>query len=213
MPRTKPDSRHHHGQLREALILAGLELMQSGGPDALTLRKCAALAGVSHAAPAHHFHGLISLKAAIVARGYRIFTQTMRDARDKAADEPRARLDAVCAGYIAFSRAHPALFKFMFRRHEYAPGDIDAVTMAELDRESTAAYLVLRAACAPFAHPDGDNVNTETLVWSLVHGYAMLFGDAQNRTSPAGYTPEFSRILAGLHLALKPDSDRQTSKG
>ncbi len=213
MPDTRPPLRHHHGQLREALILAGLELMQSGGADALTLRKCAALTGVSHAAPAHHFHGLVSLKAAIVARCYRIFTQTMQAARDKAPPDPHAQLDAVCAGYIAFSRAHPALFKFMFRRHDYAPGDIDAVTMAELDRESTAAYLVLRTACAPFADPDGDNVNTETLVWSLVHGYAMLFGDAQNRTSPAGYTPEFSRILAGLHLTLKPDNDRQPPKG
>ena len=77
---------HHHGNLREALIIAGLELMEEGGPDALTLRKCAKRAGVSHAAPAHHFNGLTGLKAAIVARGHRLFSDFIRKAGAEASD-------------------------------------------------------------------------------------------------------------------------------
>jgi DNA-binding transcriptional regulator YbjK len=51
----------HHGNLRAALVSAGIELLEEGGLEALTLRKCAARAGVSHAAPAHHFEGLQGL--------------------------------------------------------------------------------------------------------------------------------------------------------
>ena len=69
MPDKQPKKPHHHGNLREALIRAGLVRLEKDGPDAMTLRKCAARAGGPHAAPAHHFNGLISIKGAITARG------------------------------------------------------------------------------------------------------------------------------------------------
>ena len=62
-----PRTAHHHGDLRQALVAAGIELLDEGGLAALTLRRCAARAGVSHAAPAHHFKGLRGLLTAIVA--------------------------------------------------------------------------------------------------------------------------------------------------
>lgn len=192
--------RHHHGDLREALILAGMEILEEGGPDALTLRKCAARAGVSHAAPAHHFKGLLSLKTAIVARGHSLFAEKMRTEARNAAPDPRSQLEAICLGYVAFSRDHKALFKFMFQPHDFVPEDVDATTRDEVMRESAASYQILRDACAPFEHPGGNPIATETMVWSLVHGYAMLFCDGNSYTPAGGQTPEITEILPRLNL-------------
>ncbi len=193
-------SPHHHGNLREALILAGLELLESGGPDALTLRKCAAHAGVSHAAPAHHFNGLISLKGAIIARGHVMFSETMQAASTVAEPSPQAQLNAICEGYLTFARTHSALFKFMFQPHGKPFDAIDAVTMAELEVSSSTSYGILRNACGPFESESGDRRGIETMIWSLVHGYAMLFGDSNSASPPGQSTPEFSKILPKLRL-------------
>ena len=186
--------KHHHGDLREALITAGIELMEAGGPAALSLRKCAATAGVSHAAPAHHFNGIVSLKAAIVARSYKIFTESMQ-AHRQGVGEPRARLVAICEGYLAFSRQHRALFQFMFQPFAQDMAQINAQVLADLEKHSSAAYAELADACAPFAPVAGQAGGTEALVWSLVHGYAMLFTTAPEGRTPLGTPPDFAQIL------------------
>ena len=210
---------HHHGNLREALIVAGLDLMEQGGADSLTLRKCAKRAGVSHAAPAHHFNGMISLQAAIVARGHRLFSQAMQQASAEAkaagGDTPYDHLLAICNGYISFARAHTAVFKFMFRPHDIDVEKLDALTREELLRDSVASYQILREACAPFEHsPPADasgtdaatsastnaSTGTEIMVWSLVHGYAMLFCGPAKTPTPPHSIPDFSQILPKLEL-------------
>ncbi len=191
--------KHHHGALREALIAAGIELMEAGGPAALSLRKCAARAGVSHAAPAHHFNGIVSLKAAIMARSFRMFTETMRTHR-AGAGTPRARLLAICEGYLAFARRHRALFQFMFQPFAEDRAQINAPVMAELEAHSGAAFQELAEACAPFEPVAGQAGGTEALVWSLVHGYAMLFATAPEGGTPIGTPPDFADILPDFPL-------------
>lgn len=159
---------HHHGDLRNALIAAGLEILDESGRPALTLRACAAHAGVSHAAPAHHFDGLPGLLAAIVERGFQIFADTMIAHRDRAPDKPRARLLAICEGYLDFAATHPALFTLMFNAGQDIP------QMEEGPRKPSAAYEVLRDACAPFELVSPHPQSTEMMVWSLVHGLASL---------------------------------------
>lgn len=184
MDQTAP---YHQGNLREALIVAGMGLLRDGGIAGLTLRRAAARAGVSHAAPAHHFNGLPGLLTAIAARAFRQFCTAMEEARDAAGPEPFARLDGICAGYLAFSRDHAGLFHLMFLSAEVDRGD------AELREVSTGAYLILRECCLPFADPDAlDDLMLETGVWSLVHGYALLrFGQLR----PG---PPFRDLLARL---------------
>ncbi len=191
---------HHHGDLREALILAGITLLEEGGIDALTLRKCAAKAGVSHAAPAHHFNGLVSLKAAIVARCYRLFSDTMLAHKNNADATPRAQLLAVCEGYLAFNRAHKPLFQIMFQPKPEGLDQVNPDIMEELNAESTAAFMILSAVCAPFAPVGGHDQGTEVMVWSLVHGYAVLFANQPGGETPAGAPPEFACILPDLPL-------------
>lgn len=196
----KPDKPHHHGDLRAALIRAALDIIETGGPDALSLRKCAARAGVSHAAPAHHFKGVYSLKAAVIARGHRLFAETMIQHRNQAKPTPQDQLAAIARGYVAFARTHDALFKFMFQPHDYHPEKIDSVTAAEIETASAESYGILRQGCAPFDHASGNPVATETMIWSLVHGYALLFSQSDRIGPTADPIPEITDILPPLML-------------
>lgn len=160
---------HHHGDLKRALVQAGIELLEEGGLEALSLRKCAARAGVSHAAPAHHFDGISGLTAAIAEQGFVIFSKYMQDEVDAALQEPRPRLYGICRGYLQFGLDHAGLLRVMFGEHglaQHAPTN---------GREEANAYLILRDVCAPFV-PDGmDNKVVEMQVWSLIHGFTMLY--------------------------------------
>lgn len=166
-------SRHRRADLRAALIEAGVALIAEGGPDALSIRGVAARAQVSHAAPAHHFASLAHLRTAIVAEGYKQFTEAMENeiatvaARD-GADDPRQAALAACVGYLRFAHGAPALFQLMHGGAAVLKDDPD------FKREATASYEVLRRVCAPLAHGPAGPEGTERLVWSLVHGFATL---------------------------------------
>ena len=164
----KPEHQQHHGNLREALILAGLELLEEGGLSALTLRKCAQRAGVTHAAPAHHFDGLGGLKSAIATRGYAIFEQMMREGIETAGTGKRAQLLGACRGYIRFAAEHGALFNLIFAHPDTFPEDPERQSAAASARE------VLTDACSHIAHGPAGSGSTEVAVWSLVHGFAKL---------------------------------------
>jgi len=168
---TPPDTRkpRRHGNLREALIDAGIDLLDQGGLPALTLRKCAAKAGVSHAAPAHHFDGLDGLILAIATRGFTQFTAYMRTHRENAGDTDAAKLRAILDGYIKFTADHPALFTLMFGAR------IDIAPDPDLSQAAGDAYQTLAETCAPFSTDrDGNSRSLEILVWSMCHGFASL---------------------------------------
>ena len=174
---------------RDALIEAGLSLLIEGGPEGLTLRRAAARAGVSHAAPAHHFNGLPGLQTAIATRAFALFTETMIRHRDAAEPTPFARLLAICDGYLDFAAQRAGLFHVMFN----CP-DLDH-TDAALQSESAKAYGVLREGCLPFS--GGPDLVTEGLVWSSVHGYAML-DFKQDGRQMGEVPPPFRSLLARL---------------
>jgi len=164
---------HHHGNLRSALVQAGIDLLEEGGLPALTLRKCAAKAGVSHAAPAHHFNGLDGLKAAIAQEAFRRFSASMLTAAEAGDPSPRGRLKSICRGYLHFGQAHPALLQMIFG---VTPEEMEAAaTDTPGDHEKgTNAYQILSEACAPFVPAGTDPRIVEIQVWSLAHGFTLL---------------------------------------
>ena len=164
----KPHNQQHHGNLREALIMAGLELLEEGGLPALTLRKCAQRAGVSHAAPAHHFDGLGALKSAIATRGYATFELLMKEGIEAGGTDKDDQLLGVCRGYIRFATEHSALFNLMFAHPDTFPEDPERLQAA------AAARKILTDACSHIAHGSGGSGTTEVAVWSLAHGFAKL---------------------------------------
>jgi AcrR family transcriptional regulator len=170
----KPDDAYQHGNLREALIQAGLKLLSEGGLEKLSLRAAAQLAGVSHAAPYRHFRDKDALVAAIAEQGFLLLTARMQEEekRVSASDLP-ARLSAIGVGYVAFAIEHPGYFRVIF-------GGLaceDAIT-PELQAAGNAAFQVLRGlvgeGVASGVLRAGDPDEMALAAWSLVHGLGML---------------------------------------
>jgi AcrR family transcriptional regulator len=179
--------------LRDMLIASGLALLEEGGIQGLTLRKCAARAGVSHAAPAHHFAGLPGLLTAMAGRAFALFHQAMEAEIARAEAAPRARLQATCAGYLTFAAQHAGLFHLMFVSPEVNRADPEVIP------HSARAYLLLREACLPFSSSGVPDVTLEISVWSLVHGYATLgFLGQIDRNRPIPQSPGFDACLNRL---------------
>ncbi len=162
---------YHHGNLRAALVQAGLAILEADGLDGLSLRACAARAGVSHAAPRNHFDGLRGLIGAITAEGFRRHAAAMRaDVTDGMARE--LRLIAVLRGYHRFATENPALYKLMFSRGWQGEKD------AELLDAAASSYGVLEEIArdlswTPAAGAGGEE-ETRMMLWSFAHGFADL---------------------------------------
>ena len=161
---------YHHGQLRDALLAAGTTILDRDGFERLSLRACAAEAGVSHAAPNHHFGNLAGLSTALATLAFERFVATIEAEQAAAGSEAAARLRAAGRGYVTFAKRHPGLFRLMFDRHRLNWQD------AALSAAADAAYTQLLETVAPFADPS-DRTTLDRLaltVWSTVHGYAHL---------------------------------------
>ncbi|KUP93711.1 TetR/AcrR family transcriptional regulator [Tritonibacter horizontis] len=200
MSRDTSKPRHHHGDLRNALVQAGIDLLEDGGIEALTLRKCAARAGVSHAAPAHHFGGLPGLRAAIAEEGFRIFSSYMQEARRQGDPSARGQLKSICRGYLRFGLDHAGILTVIFGNQGLAslvPGR---------NQETADAYQILREVCAPFVPEGGHCRVIEFQVWSLIHGFTLLclageFGPPRQALE----TGVFDQVIALLEHLGPPD--------
>ncbi|MGB8313519.1 MAG: WHG domain-containing protein [Aestuariivirga sp.] len=156
---------YHHGDLRGALVRAGRDILEAGGMAALTLRACARKAGVSHAAPQHHFATVADLLGEIAASGFEDFVRTL-DEQAGPETKPAARLTAMGRAYVGFAAARPAIYQLMF-------GAKVPQRPARLQDAMTAAWIQLEAAVKAVAGPDDVDAKA-TQVWSLVHGFSML---------------------------------------
>src|ERR1700754_1960907 len=100
---------YHHGDLRRALIDAARRVLEQEGPAALSLRAVAREAGVSPAAPYHHFKDKGELLDAVADQGWAMLSQVMSEALTK-----KGELSPVVVSYICFAREHPALYRVMY---------------------------------------------------------------------------------------------------
>ena len=168
---------YHHGALREALLAAAEALLLEQGVDAFTLRACARRAGVSHAAPAHHFGDARGLLTAFATVGFERMAALMQRYRDAAPEDPVLRLQAVGRAYIDFALANRAHFQLMFGSDRLDPGDalLLAAGRATADMLGQAMTAVMEARRLPAA-----SLPTRLLLaWSAVHGYATLVTEGQ----------------------------------
>jgi len=194
--------KYHHGDLRAALIDAGLAELEHKGLEALSLRSIAARVGVSHTAPKNHFDGLRGLLTAIATVGFERHAAEMR--RGVEHHPPgKARLDAAGNGYVRFALDNPELFKLMFSSTLCDADD------PELKRAAWQSYEVLRSVAHGLdwdkADAPGSPWRTEWMLWSMVHGYAMLLIEGQIRRDDDG-APLFSvdELMPGF--GFRPDS-------
>lgn len=183
LPPTKPGKSYHHGDLKNALLAAGIALLEAEGQPGLTLRSLAAKVGVSHTAPKNHFGSLRGLLTAIATEGF-IRHAAFMQAGVRAATGRKDRLTAAMQGYVRFARAHPHLFGLMFS------AELCDWTDPMLGAAATQSYAVLinisKGLDWDKATAPGAARRTEMMLWSLVHGYATLALSGQFAGGPAG---------------------------
>ncbi len=207
---------YHHGELYRALLDAGDRLLHEFGLRGFTLRACARLAGVSHAAPRHHFGDVTGFLTAIAARGFKRLSVTLAEEIARApslADE----FIATTRAYAGFAEQNPEHFRIMFRSDLL---DTDSprlrhyigVTLTELTN------VILRQRGEPEIRVEelNDKVKAETLLediligWAHIHGLAHLGMEGQLRMVPAHLHDQLidraSRRLS--HLLQEDDRDR-----
>jgi len=169
----KNEAPYHHGALREALLLAAEQVLERDGLAGLTLRAVAREAGVSHAAPKHHFGDLTGLVSELAAIGFRQFGAAM--AACDAASSPLERLVARPKAYVAYAQAHPGMYSLMFRTERL---DLSRPSLREAAETSFASLA--NAIGAMRREPiSGDLLTLDqaaaiALAWSMVHGFTML---------------------------------------
>jgi AcrR family transcriptional regulator len=180
---------YHHRHLRQALLDAALRAIADRGPAALSLRDLARMAGVSHAAPAHHFRDKADLLTALATDGFLKLDATLRAA------QPRGFLE-VGVAYVRFAVEQRAYFEVMYRPELYHRDDPALVAA----REAAGRSLYPLAARSRGAPPDSaEALNAAIAAWSLVHGLATLWL-AGNLPPALGDDPEVvaRRVAAQL---------------
>ncbi|MGA8550141.1 MAG: TetR/AcrR family transcriptional regulator [Stellaceae bacterium] len=198
-----PDGRrgYHHGNLREALIQAALDLIAKKGPAGFTFADAARSAGVSPAAPYRHFRDRDALIADVARRGFELFAAHLDRAWDDGRPEPFAAFESVGRAYLAFARGEPAYYSAMFEAGLSFDGD------PALRQAADRSFAVLRRAsetlCARLPlEKRPPSLMMSLHVWALAHGIASLFarGDGGRRRLPM--TPE-DLLEAGMLIYLR----------
>lgn len=171
---------YHHGNLRAALLDAGEAELAETGPEAFSLRRVAKRAGVSHAAPAHHFGGARGLLAALATRGFERLVASQDARRADAPDTPEGRLMADGLGYVDFALEHTALFRLCFSSALPDPADPALADAGEgAFMRMVRAVADVTGAMPDFVSPEG--MATPLRVWAGTHGIADLMAGGKMR--------------------------------
>lgn len=181
---------YHHGNLKEALLQAALDLIAQKGAAGFTFADAARAAGVSPAAPYRHFRDRDELLSSIAQRGFEQFEAQLGAAWDDGRPDTVSAFERVGKAYLAFAREEPAFYSAMFESGvpvESSPGLLSASERAFGVMRSAAERL---AALAPSGTPRPPALMMALHIWSMAHGVASLFarGDAARRKLPM--TPE-----------------------
>ncbi|OMB97162.1 TetR family transcriptional regulator [Mycobacterium sp. NS-7484] len=154
---------YHHGDLKTVILQQAATLVAERGADGISLRELARAAGVSHAAPAHHFTDRRGLFTALATEGFELLAAALTDARPQFIDAAKA--------YVRFALDHPGHYEVMFDKSLYDDTDPDLVAA------SSAAGAELNRGVGTLADPKAvdDPVGAALAAWSLVHGFSMLW--------------------------------------
>lgn len=194
------EERYHHGDLRRALLEAATDLLEEHGPEGVTLRATARRAGVSHAAPYHHFADKAHLIEALAIRGFEAFAEALERAAGDPDANPLERLRATGVAYVRFAVERPALFRLMNRPELRSAGPLSDREPGPVERAARASYRVLeegiRASQQAGLIEAGDARPHALAAWSLVHGLAVLAMDGLIDDGPP--TPAEAERLAAM---------------
>jgi len=207
-PRTKSKSgpkrsAYHHGDLRHQLLAAAEEIILERGVDGFTLREAARRAGVSPAAPAHHFGDARGLLTEVALLGFRDFGRALEQADQAGGSDPTQRLQRQGLAYVRFALENPARFQLMFRHDKHDK------TNEEFVNVSKHAYGVLEGAIrAATGTAESQPLTPEAYglllaTWSIVHGFAHLALGGEMRDGMGNVAGKEAILSSLLPLMLK----------
>ena len=190
-------SSYHHGDLRRTLLETAVQVLDEAGLEALSLRKLAAAAGVSHNAPYMHFANRNALLAGIAHYGFLELTVRLKALMVTESRDWQEMLIEGCQAYVNFGVERPELFRVMFMDHDWE-------AVPELHEDSLAALQVLTDALTEgqrLGHVrDGDSAEFAAFVWSLLHGVSVLM--ARRVETPAPFADATHEHLTARYVSL-----------
>jgi len=198
---------YHHGDLRRALIDAASRLLEAEGPSALSLRAVAREAGVSPAAPYHHFKDKGELLEAVAQEGWDLLDQALAKAK-AAAPSPAAAMNELGVAYVCFARQNPALYRVMY---DTARDRADLPDQMQAEKDS--AYCKVRDTLVEAGADPADEIDIElatTAAWCSAHGLAEMAGFKQFerlREACGGEVPFLRAIFQHMGLAPRHGAD------
>jgi AcrR family transcriptional regulator len=181
---------YHHGNLKEALLQAALDLITQKGPAGFTFADAARMAGVSPAAPYRHFRDRDELLSSIAQRGFEQFEAILTQAWDDGRPDTVTAFERVGRAYLAFARNEPAFYSAMFE------SGIPVDSNPNLSAASERAFAIIRAAAerlaamAPPGVPRPPALMMALHIWSMSHGVASLFGRGDGARRKLPMTPD-----------------------
>lgn len=185
---------YHHGTLRQALIGAAEQIIVERGLEGFSLREAARRAGVSPAAPRHHFADARGLLTALAAQSFAAFADALAAAIEGVEDRTLA-LRAMGKAYVRFAIAHPARFDLMWRKALIDDGDPDYEAAARRAFALLDGVARGGAADQPVA---GAELAPSIAAWSMVHGFARLALDGALGTGPGAASAAADALLDGV---------------
>lgn len=176
---------YHHGDLKAEILGRAAILVAERGADGVSLRELARVAGVSHAAPAHHFTDRRGLFTALATEGYRLLAAALTDARPRFIDAARA--------YVGFALDHPGHYAVMFNGSLYDAADPGLVAAAG----AAGAELQRGVRTLADEHAKDDPEGAALAAWSLVHGFSLLWlnGAIDTTGDPVGTVERLAGFL------------------
>ena len=165
---------YHHGDLSRALVDAARRILEKDGPAALSLRAVAREAGVSPAAPYHHFKDKNDLLEAVAHEGWVAIDNALLEAR-AAASDAKERMTGLGVAYVRFARDNPALYRVMYDRSR----DKDALP-EQMKEEG--AYCQVRDTISEQSGGDVSDIDLELATiaaWCAGHGLAEMISFKQ----------------------------------
>jgi AcrR family transcriptional regulator len=211
-PRVAKKAAYHHGDLKNALIRAGTQILSSDGVAALSLRKVAQLAGVSHAAPYAHFQDKQALIAAISTEGYRRLYEAIRAAAERHAGDPAAQLVECAWAYVKFALDDPAHFKVTMSGIVEKEQDFPAFVEMSQKSFTLVVELVEMGQQAGVLRPGPPDL-VAVGIWSLLHGLASLLLENQISSSLRARLSVRELLVATLNQVTIFDLDAQPCTG
>ena len=195
-----PKKGYHHGNLREALVAAALELIEARGPTGFTLSEAAKQAGVTPAAVYRHFDGREALIAEAAQQGYEIFADLMEYAYQSGQPSALKAFEATGRAYLAFARKYPGHYIAMFE------SGVSVNRTPELAMVANRANAVLEKAAADLSKriPEDKRPPASMFsahIWAMSHGVVELF--ARNSPGRASPFPPEDLLETGIGIYLR----------